>query len=106
MVAFSVPMDASIGRDGYHGHEFKDDDGKVTSKREGSYIFSCRPDGSDVQIHCGGGMDNPVEVDFTDSGDMLGTVNILYTRPRVDCLVHWLHGGAYPHRERVLQESR
>lgn len=90
--------------DGYHGHEFKDSDGTVTSQREGSYIFSCRPDGSDTQIHCGGGMDNPVEVDFTDSGDMLGTVNILYTRPRVDCLVHWLHGGAYPHRERVLDE--
>ncbi|MFK8111184.1 MAG: PVC-type heme-binding CxxCH protein [Rubripirellula sp.] len=90
--------------DGYHGHEFKDGQGNVTSKREGSYIFSCLPDGSDKRIHCGGGMDNPVELDFTDSGDMLGTVNILYTRPRVDCLVHWLHGGAYPHREKVLKE--
>ncbi len=92
--------------DGYHGHEFKDANGNVISQREGSYIFSCRPDGSDTRIHCGGGMDNPVEVDFTDSGDMLGTVNILYTRPRVDCLVHWLHGGAYPHRERVLDEIK
>ena len=92
--------------DGYHGHEFKDDDGKVTSQREGSYIFSCLPDGSDVQRLAGGGMDNPVEVDFTDNGDVLGTVNILYTRPRVDCFVHWLHGGAYPHRERVLSEIK
>ena len=92
--------------DGYHGHEFKDQQGKVTSKREGSYLFSCLPDGSDKRIHCGGGMDNPVEIDFTDTGDMLGTVNILYTRPRVDCLVHWLHGGAYPHRERVLDELK
>ena len=92
--------------DGYHGHEFKDSQGNVTSKREGSYIFSCRPDGSDKRIHCGGGMDNPVEVDFTDTGDMLGTVNILYTRPREDCLVHWLHGGAYPHRQRVLNELK
>ena len=90
--------------DGYHGHEFKDTSGKVTSQREGSYIFSCLPDGSDKRIHCGGGMDNPVEIDFTSSGDMLGTVNILYTRPRVDCFVHWLHGGVYPHRERVLKE--
>ncbi|MCG8648313.1 MAG: sulfatase-like hydrolase/transferase, partial [Pirellulales bacterium] len=90
--------------DGYHGHEFKDEQGKVVSQREGSYLFSCRPDGSDVTIHCGGGMDNPVEIDFTEGGDMLGTVNILYTRPRVDALVHWLHGGAYPHRERVLDE--
>lgn len=93
--------------DGYHGHEFKDTvTGKVTSKREGSYIFSCLPDGTDRRIHCGGGMDNPVEIDFTKSGDMLGTVNILYHRPRVDCLVNWLHGGAYPHRERVLSELK
>lgn len=90
--------------DGYHGHEFRDETGKITSQREGSYIFSCRTDGSDVRLHCGGGMDNPVEVDFTEEGEVLGTVNILYTRPRVDCFVHWLHGGAYPHRERVLRE--
>lgn len=90
--------------DGRHGHEFRDRDGNITSKRSGSYIFSCHPDGSDVRIHCGGGMDNPVEVDFTDEGEILGTVNIFYTRPRVDCLVHWLYGGAYPHYERVLGE--
>lgn len=90
--------------DGRHGHEFRDKDGNITSKRAGSYIFSCHPDGSDVRIHCGGGMDNPVEVDFTDEGEILGTVNIFYTRPRVDCLVHWLYGGAYPHYERVLGE--
>lgn len=92
--------------DGYHGHEFRDEAGEITSKREGSYIFSCRPDGSDVRLHCGGGMDNPVEVDFTDEGEVLGTVNIFYTRPRVDCFVHWLYGGAYPHRERVLKEIK
>ncbi|MCA9052162.1 MAG: hypothetical protein KDA89_25675, partial [Planctomycetaceae bacterium] len=90
--------------DGYHGHEIKDAAGNLTSQKKGSYIFSCRPDGSDVQIHCGGGMDNPVEVDFTDEGDVIGTVNILYTRPRIDCLVHWQYGGAYPHREAFLEE--
>jgi putative heme-binding domain-containing protein len=92
--------------DGRHGHEFTDEDGNVVSKREGSYIFSCRPDGSDVQVHCGGGMDNPVEVDFTDSGEVIGTVNILNSRPRYDCLVHWLHGGTYPHSERHLGEFK
>ncbi len=92
--------------DGYHGHEFRDEDGNITSSREGSYIFSCMPDGSDVRRYCGGGMDNPVEVDFTGTGEMLGTVNILYTRPRVDALVHWMEGGAYPHRERVLSEIK
>ncbi len=103
---FSAPDGRIYWTDGYHGHELKDDAGNVTSKRVGSYIFSCRPDGSDVRAHCGGGMDNPVEIDFNDGGDMLGTVNILYTRPRVDALVHWLYGGAYPHREQVLAELK
>lgn len=92
--------------DGYHGHEIKDGSGNVISQRKGSYIFSSKPDGSDVRLHSGGGMDNPVELDFTDEGELLGTVNILYTRPRVDALVHWLHGGAYPHREQVLSEIK
>lgn len=92
--------------DGRHGHEFQDEAGNVTSKGSGSYIFSCRPDGSDLRAHCGGGMDNPVEVDFTATGDVFGTVNILKRPPREDCLVHWLHGGTYPHSERVLGEFR
>ena len=90
--------------DGYHGHEFKDKDGNVIMSRKGSYIFSSTIAGTDIRRHSGGGMDNPVEVDFTPAGEVLGTVNIFYTRPRVDCLVHWLHGGAYPHREQVLAE--
>lgn len=90
--------------DGYHGHDLKNVDGRPISKRKGSYIFSSRTDGSDLRIHCGGGMDNPVEVEFTEEGDVIGTVNILYTRPRADCLVHWQYGGAYPHREAFLEE--
>ena len=89
---------------GRHGHEVRDKEGSLTSQREGSYVFSCRPDGSDVVIHCGGGMDNPVELDFTDAGEMLCTVDIFYARPRVDCLVQMIYGGAYPHYESVLGE--
>ncbi len=92
--------------DGYHGHQFKDEKGNVISDRKGSYLFSCKPDGSDVRIFCGGGMDNPVEVDFMDNGDMLGTVNIMHTRPREDMMVHWQFGGTYPHRKQVLSELR
>ncbi|MEZ6089356.1 MAG: HEAT repeat domain-containing protein [Pirellulaceae bacterium] len=92
--------------DGRHGHTFKDGDGNVTSQKAGSYIFSCRPDGGDVRAHCGGGMDNPVEVDFTQTGDVFGTVNILKASPREDCLVHWLFGGTYPHSQRVLGEFK
>lgn len=81
--------------EGRHGHEIRDDGGHVLSQGKAARIFSCKTDGSDIQVHCGGGMDNPVEIDFTEEGEMLGTVNILY-RQRGDCLVHWVHGGVYP----------
>ena len=84
--------------EGRHGHEFRDDGGHILSQGKAARIFSCKPDGSDVQVHCGGGMDNPVEIDFTEEGEMLGTVNILY-RQRGDCLVHWMHGGVYPRHD-------
>ena len=32
-------------------------------------------------------MDNPVEVDFWETGECIGTVNLFYGRPRGDCLV-------------------
>ncbi|QDV53819.1 PVC-type heme-binding CxxCH protein [Gimesia fumaroli] len=92
--------------DGRHGHEFKDKSGNVTSKGLAARIFSCKPDGSDIEVHCGGGMDNPVEIDFTPEGEMIGSVNILMTRPRVDCLVHWQEGGVYPHFEDCVEEFK
>lgn len=93
--------------DGRHGHEFVDAKGQTRSKGKAARIFSCRLDGSDIQAHCGGGMDNPVEVDFTAEGEMLGTVNLFYQQ-RGDCLVHWMHGGVYPRydQEAVLAEFR
>jgi putative membrane-bound dehydrogenase-like protein len=81
--------------DGRHGHRILDASGEVRTEGQAARIFSCRPDGSDVEVVCGGGMDNPVEVDFTPEGEMLGTVNLFY-RKRGDCLVHWVEGGAYP----------
>jgi putative heme-binding domain-containing protein len=106
--------------DGRHGHEIRIDenglaggpdnavdippkpepglpnpDGKLLSKGKAARIFNCKLDGSDVQTFCGGGMDNPVEIDFWDT-DVIGTVNLFYGTPRGDCLVHWLWGGVYP----------
>lgn len=85
---------------GRHGHEFKDKDGNVYSKGKAGRIYSCRIDGSDVRVHCGGGFDNPVEVDFTEEGECIGTVNILY-RDRGDCLMHWVEGGVYPREDQA-----
>lgn len=90
---------------GRHGHNLTLQD-KEKSQKGGSYLMSCKPDGSDIQIHCGGGMDNPVEIDFTEEGEMIGTVNIMYSRPRKDCLVHWQYGGTYPHHETVTNELK
>ena len=93
--------------EGRHGHDITDAAGKSISKGKAARIFSCRPDGSDVRMHCGGGMDNPVEIDWTAEGEMLGTVNIFYSK-RGDCLVHWMHGGVYPRHDQpaVLAEFR
>lgn len=90
--------------DGRHGHEVYDESGKLISQGKAARIFSCRKDGSDFRVHCGGGMDNPVEIDFTPTGEMLGTVNLFY-RQRGDCLVHWLHGGAYPRYDQKCIEE-
>jgi len=92
---FLAPSGRLVWCDGRHGHEFVDEAGNVKSQGKAARIFSCRLDGSDVQAHCGGGMDNPVEVDFLPSGEMVGTVNLLLQK-RGDCLMHWLHGGVYP----------
>lgn len=85
---------------GRHGHEFKDKNGVVYSKGKAGRIYSMTPEGQDVRVHGGGGFDNPVEVDFTESGEIIGTVNILY-RDRGDCLIHWVEGGVYPREDQA-----
>lgn len=94
---------------GRKGHEVTDpQSGKLVSKAKGARIWSCEIDGSDVRVHAGGGMDNPVEVDFTETGEIIGSVNLFYGKPRGDTLVHWLYGGAYPRRDQgaVLAEFK
>ncbi|MBL9152412.1 MAG: HEAT repeat domain-containing protein [Verrucomicrobiales bacterium] len=85
------------GRKGHEVHDPKT--GDLVSKGKGARIWSCKPDGSDVQVFAGGGMDNPVEIDFTETGEIVGTVNLFHGRPRGDTLVHWLRGGAYPRHD-------
>lgn len=85
--------------DGRHGHEIKKPDGSV-SKGKAARIFRCKPDGSDVEVVCGGGMDNPVEIAFTDEGEPLVTVDILHNQPsRNDGIIYAIEGGNYPWHE-------
>ena len=93
--------------DGRHGHNFVDEQGNQISKGLAARLFSCKTDGSDVQAFAGGGMDNPVEVAFTDEGEPLGTVAIYDSKPdRVDAIIHWVYGGAYPYHPKVMDEFK
>ncbi|WP_437187342.1 PVC-type heme-binding CxxCH protein [Planctomicrobium sp. SH668] len=98
---FSGPDDRLYWCDGRHGHEIQDAAGNLVSRGKASRIFSCKFDGTDLQTFSLGGMDNPVEVVFTPRGEMLGTVNLLYSTPRGDCLVNWQYGGVYPREDFV-----
>jgi len=93
--------------DGRHGHKVPLGDGRIDQGLAGG-IFRFRIDGSGFERVCGGGFDNPVEIDFTEEGEMLGTVNILHGNPRQDCLVHWIEGGVYPRadQEQCLAEFK
>ena len=93
---------------GRKGHEVYQQDGSLVSKGLGARIWSVRPDGTDIQVHAGGGMDNPAKVTFNQEGDVFGTVNIYRGSPRSDAVIHWVHGGVYPRtdQEPVLAEFR
>jgi len=80
---------------GRKGHKIVQKDGTLVHEGKASGVWSCRPDGADVQWHALGCMDNPVEIDFTPEGQMVGVVNLYYNQPRGDTLVHWLYGGVY-----------
>ncbi len=90
--------------DGRHGHEIRKEDGS-TMKGKAARIFRCRADGTEVEVVCGGGMDDPVEMAFTDEGEPLAVVDLFEARPyRVDALIHCIDGGVFPHYEAVLDE--
>ena len=48
-----------------------------------------------MQWHSLGCGDNPVKVDFTPEGEIIGVQNLYYSQPRGDTIVHWLYGGVY-----------
>lgn len=82
---------------GRKGFSIPDSDtGQIMEQGKAARIWSSQPGGGEIESFAGGGMDNPVEIDFTDEGEIVGTVNLFYGRPRGDVLVHWIHGGVYP----------
>ncbi len=86
---------------GRKGHRVVGKDGKVVHEGLASGIWSCKPDGSDVQWHSLGCGDNPVKVDFTPEGEIIGVQNLYYSAPRGDAIVHWLYGGVYERADQM-----
>ncbi|HEY2252186.1 MAG TPA: HEAT repeat domain-containing protein, partial [Planctomycetaceae bacterium] len=77
--------------DGRHGYDI--------TTREGQHlqglaarIWRCRFDGTGIERICGGGFDNPVELVFTETGEMVGTMD----QGTGDALLHYVEGGVYP----------
>ncbi len=91
--------------DGRHGHSIERPDGPRLSGKA-ARIFRCKPDGSELEVVCGGGMDNPVEIAFTEEGEPLVTVALLHAQPRrVDAVIHAVEGGVFPYHD-VLKEFK
>lgn len=86
---------------GRKGHKVTQKDGALVDESQACGIWSCNPDGSDVAWHSLGCGDNPVEVDFTPEGDIIGVQNLYYSQPRGDTLVHWLYGGVYERADQL-----
>lgn len=86
---------------GRKGHDVRQKDGTPVDASLACGIWSCKPDGSDVAWHSLGCGDNPVEVDFTRSGDIIGVQNLYYSNPRGDTIVHWLYGGVYERSDQL-----
>ena len=77
--------------DGRHGYKVKTREGQ-TLEGLASRIWRCRPDGRDIERLCGGGFDNPVELAFLPTGEIIGTMD----QGPGDALLHYIEGGVYP----------
>lgn len=82
--------------DGRHGFDIQTKEG-TNLKGLAARIWRLRPDGTQLQSFCGGGFDNPVELTWLPSGEMIGTMTY-FTDPKNgqrDALMHWMEGGVY-----------
>jgi putative membrane-bound dehydrogenase-like protein len=62
-----------------------------------SHVFRARPDGSDMDVVMTGGMDNPVDIAFTSTGEMFvsGTFFVQPGNGKRDGILHAVHGGVW-----------
>ena len=71
--------------------------GKPPFVTRASHIFRARPDGSGIEPVLTGGMDNPVGVAFTSTGERFLTATFLEQPAlgRRDGIIHAIYGGVY-----------
>jgi putative membrane-bound dehydrogenase-like protein len=69
-----------------------------------AHLFRARPDGSDLESFAAGGMDNPVDISFSEAGDVFFTSTFLVQpgNGKRDGLIHALYGGVFPKRHGVI----
>ena len=93
---------------GIFGYDLTSKDGKQVAKGSAAGVFSCREDGTDVQVFGNGGI-NPVEVAFTPEGELLTTCPIFDSiGGRHDALIHWVRGatvGPKDYQPPVLKQT-
>lgn len=90
---------------GRHGYKIQTKEGPVLEGPT-SHVWRCLPDGTRLERVCGGGFDNPVELIFRGSGEVIGTMTY-FTDPRNgqrDGLMHWVEGGVYPKPHEVNKD--
>ena len=71
--------------------------GKPPFVTKAAHIFRARPDGSGIEPVMTGGMDNPVDVVFTNEGERLFTTTFLQHPEggKRDGIIHAVYGGVY-----------
>lgn len=69
-----------------------------------SHVFRMRPDGSGLDVVMTGGMDNPVDIAFSQSGEMFvsGTFFVQPAGGKRDGILHAVHGGVWGKEHAVL----
>ncbi|MFN7929813.1 MAG: PVC-type heme-binding CxxCH protein [Blastocatellia bacterium] len=92
---------------GRHGYKIQTKEGPVLEGLA-SRIWRCRVDGTGLERVAGGGFDNPVELTFLPSGEMIGTMTYFVDpqNGQRDALMHFVEGGVYPKPHPVISEFK
>src|SRR5690606_10507853 len=100
-----------LGRDGWiywckgaFGEQTYERTGRSPLVTRAAHIFRRHPEGTEVEPVMTGGMDNPVDVDFTPEGERILTATF-FEHPQLgrrDALIHAIYGGVYGKDHDVL----